>query len=230
MRINHGWRLVETDGFLVDFNSGEFLNNEQAVQTTGRHNRQRQPRNVRLALQALHHCHFDEQGVDQKSDCVAACYECLMSFCNQMEALQLLLDRRVVRDVLLSLLTSRTLPRYTGRNWAEQIEWTRAGTDARSDLERRFIDVLSDGFFRPPDHAQYSITNLSGSSCVADFFYAPNVCLFCDGSIHDEQRQIQRDGAIRQELEERGYRVVVIRYDRDLLEQLQQYPHVFGCR
>jgi hypothetical protein len=62
---------------------------------------------------------------------------------------------------------------------------------------------------------------------VPDFFYEPNVCVYCDGSVHDEPQQRASDEAIRWELKARGYRVVVIRFDEDVETKLTVYADVF---
>lgn len=179
-----------------------------------------------VAQVALEICHFQlsEAGIqDLWPECRAACYECLLSYANQREALQL--DRYQIRDLLGLLANSRTELRSLGRSRQEHLEWLRQLIDPRSELERRFLETLAAGGYRLPEDAQKAIAD---PDCVVDFFYSPNICIFCDGPVHDQLPQAEQDRQLRSQLQGRGYRVLVLRYNQDLQEQLARYPEVFG--
>lgn len=177
-----------------------------------------------VAREALHILHFDpETGNDLAEHDHLACYECLLSYSNQLEAH--LLDRHIVRGFLLDLKNQRLELKHGPRTRDEHYRWLRSYTDSRSDIERKLIDALYQGGYRLPDDAQRSIAE---PRCIPDFFYEPNVCIFCDGAVHNTQEQRAYDEKLRRELIARGYRVVVIRYDEDLDEQIRKYPEIFG--
>jgi len=180
---------------------------------------------ARVAAEALAVCHFDPDHLtDNNPDCPSACYDCLLSYTNQRD--YLMLDRKLVRDLLGRLTSSRTHPIVRGRDYEENYRWLRALTDSRSELERRFLDHLYRTRRRLPDDAQRPLADHSGT--IPDFFYEPYTCIYCDGSVHDEPAQREKDQRIRHELKDLGYRVIVIRYDRDLEEQVSENADVFG--
>ncbi len=185
-----------------------------------------------VARQALEVLHFDPatgadlRPADDPTDddtCARACYECLMSYHNQRD--HRLLNRHAVRNALLALAGSVTQMGDTARDYEAHYGWLRELTDGRSELERTLLDRLHGTGRRLPDFAQYTVPEVM---TIPDFFYEPNVCVYCDGSVHDEPQQRASDEAIRGELRARGYRVVVMRYDSDLEQQLLDRQDVFG--
>jgi hypothetical protein len=179
-----------------------------------------------LARAAIDRCHFETDTLADRSanaDCARACYNCLMSYSNQRDHARL--NRHAIKNFLAALGQSITHPRNAGRAYADQYHWLRALTDARSELERRFLDRVYATHRRLPDDAQKQLADYYAQP---DFFYAPNVCVFCDGSVHDQPQQRVTDETVRRELKAKGYRVIVIRYDQNLEEQIKRHGDIFG--
>lgn len=182
-----------------------------------------------VADRALDILHFvPETGEDlrpreEEDGCAQACYDCLLSYYNQRH--HYLLDRHAVRDFLLDLRGSHTQPN-AARSYDDQYRWLRTLTDARSDLERAFLDHLHNTGRILPDYAQQKLGEVEA---IPDFYYTrTSTAVFCDGSVHDQPQQRQLDEEIRRRVREAGYRVVVIRYDRGLEEQIAEHEDLFG--
>jgi ATP-dependent helicase YprA (DUF1998 family) len=183
-----------------------------------------------VAQRALQVCHFDpdSQVGAVEHPCVAACYECLLSYANQPE--HRLLDRRIVRDFLLQLSASRLEQALQARSRDEQYEWLRGLVDPRSRLELSFLEFLYQNGCKLPDNAQ-------NRPCVdvpaqPDFYYerddVPGVCIFIDGTGHEHPEKRQRDAAVRQALADRGYRVISVQGASSFSQTTRSYPDVFG--
>jgi len=188
---------------------------------------------ARVARQALRVCHFNpdtgqEEALSGGRTCVVACYECLLSYSNQPE--HRFLDRRLVRDFLLHLASSTTAVVAEGRSREEQYHWLRTIADPKSGLEIPFLDFLYEGGYRLPDAAQNRPCPEVGAQ--PDFYYergpVPGACVFIDGVDHDHPLKSERDERARKALEDRGYRVVTIRFERGLEEQVRQHSDIFG--
>ncbi len=185
-----------------------------------------------VAREALRVCHFDPtSGAPDPTwaeRCAVACYECLLSYANQLE--QRAINRHRVRDYLLALTTAELRLAAAGREYDAQYQWLRERTDPASPLERQFLDYLYEHKLRLPDHAQYQPE--ADIAAQPDFYYEraglPGVCVFVDGPAHDAPDQAEHDRQVRQALEDRGYRVVVLRHDRPFQEQVAKEPTVFG--
>jgi hypothetical protein len=182
-----------------------------------------------VARRALEILHFAPDGTDtrpaedEREGCARACYDCLLSYYNQSD--HAILDRRLIRDFLLALAGGETATGGAARDRDGQYDYLLAHTDPQSDLERAFLDFLYRHGYRLPDAAQ---ATLADAYARPDFFYEPNVCVFVDGRPHDEPQRGTSDARQRAELRDRGYRVVVYRYDADPAAVVAAYPEVFG--
>lgn len=184
-----------------------------------------------VARKALELCHFDDTGVELpgwEEKCGPGCYECLLIYSNQLEHRRI--DRRKIRDFLSELTKSRLVESTGGRSRDEQYKWLCESIDPISSFERQFLDYVCNSGHKLPHFAQYQPT--SDLHVQADFYYeresVPGVCVFIDGPHHDTQSQTSHDQTVRTDLANLGFRVISIRYDRGLAEQVLEEPDVFG--
>jgi len=151
-----------------------------------------------------------------------------LSYSNQLQ--HAVIDRRRVKDYLLLLAHGKTAQKSRGRSRDEQYSWLLERIDQNSTLEREFLRALYETRRRLPDRAQFRPA--SDIYAEADFYYErdgiPGACIFCDGPDHDLPQRRATDEVERGKLSDRGFRVLVIRYDRSLEEQLSTLVDVFG--
>jgi very-short-patch-repair endonuclease len=183
-----------------------------------------------VAREALHLCHFDaDTGMDlrrapgAKEDCEAACYDCLMSYRNQMD--HGLLDRQSIRDLLLQLAGGTVEISPGALNRAEHLQQLRALCE--SDLERDWLDFLEAHNLRLPDAAQKLI---EACNTRADFFYRDQaVAVYIDGPSHDKADVAARDLEVVERLMDKGYGVVRFGYRKDeWLEKCARQSYLLG--
>jgi hypothetical protein len=180
----------------------------------------------RIANKALEICHFDPKTgkeLDKKIKCAKACYHCLMTYSNQRD--HGILDRYLVKDLLMNISNGSTAIGYGNRNYDEQYEWLRQTTDKKSVIGMKFLDKLYQDKRKLPDVAEKRLPNYFSQP---DFYYNEgHVCVFCDGSVHDQPKQVSEDKKVRNDLKNMGYRVIVIRYDKSLDKQIESNSDVF---
>lgn len=184
-----------------------------------------------VAAEALRICHFDPetgQELAASDQCSSACYRCLLSYSNQPD--HALLNRFMIRNYLLELRHASTTLQAQGRTYEEQYQWLLERRDPASALEADFLRVLFESRHRLPDRAQFRPE--PEVYAEADFYYERDglrgVAVFIDGPHHDAVDQKEKDERERKKLQDLGYRVIVIRYDKDLDPQIKANAVVFG--
>ena len=125
----------------------------------------------RVAREALRICHFDpdtgadlRRGKGAREDCEAACYDCLMSYCNQPD--HGLLDRQLIQPILSQLSRSHVAAAPVPRPASEHLEMLLRL--AGSELERAWLRFLDAREHRLPTGAQELIAQ---AGTRPDFVY-----------------------------------------------------------
>ncbi len=185
---------------------------------------------AKVAQRALELMHYDpDTGDDDQGEveikCSAGCYECLLSYANQLD--HAWIDRREIREYMHKLSQS-TVSRSDQYDREERYEYLSERTD--STFEEEFLEYLYEGDYRLPDLAQ--ARPAEDVAAQPDFYYeradGNGACVFVDGPVHDDPALGEADRRKGEQLEERGYRVVRITHARPLEQQIAEHSDVFG--
>lgn len=132
-----------------------------------------------LAQIALDICHF----VQEKESCAVACYECLLSYQNQVD--HYLLNRHSIKEFLDNLKESElTCVQSQPHSHYDDLMHQ---TDPNSKYETEVLTAIHDQGLPLPDKAQ---EYFSEAECKPDFTYTKvKLAIFCDGSVHDHPAQ-----------------------------------------
>jgi ATP-dependent helicase YprA (DUF1998 family) len=184
---------------------------------------------ARVASQALQLCHFDpltgddlRRAPNAREDCEAACYDCMMSYYNQMD--HRYLDRQTIQEFLMqcSQSTSESSPQTISR-----VEhYQHLLNLCQSDLEKDWLGFVEKGNFRLPSHAQYLF---EACHTRPDFFYEKeHTVIYVDGPHHLYPERKIRDQAQIECMEDLGYTVIRFGLFTDWDQIVSRYPNIFG--
>ena len=142
---------------------------------------------------------------DPEGGCEKACYACLLSFYNQRD--HELLDRTLVLPWLQSL-EGIAVERVDGEDEADRFD--RLLSQCQSSFEREVLQAIHDAKLPLPDEAQKTVYDGDEPITTSDFFYAPRLLVFVDGSPHYREYVQAADERKRHRLRALGYRILAI--------------------
>ncbi len=183
----------------------------------------------RIASRALELCHFEPTtGADNrrsphsKDNCEAACYDCLMSYTNQLD--HPILDRAGIREYLIQLRDASVISSPTAAPRAEQLDHLNGSSE--SSLEKRWLRFLEEFNLRLPTRSQVYVEKCSTRP---DFLYDDHqAAIYVDGPHHDYPERQDRDKTQEECMENAGWTVIRFHHSEDWLKVVQKYPNVFG--
>ena len=173
---------------------------------------------ARAAREALAIAHFDPDtgadtgGFEPSRPCAKGCYDCLLTYGNQLYHQQI--DRHSIKGMLMALAGATTTSAVAGRTRTEHLEALVQQAD--SSLEGEFATWLKDNGYRLPDEAQ---TLVEEAQARPDYVYrlpGASVAVFVDGPIHEHEDVARRDTAAEERLFDVGWHVIRVGYDRSM--------------
>lgn len=174
--------------------------------------------------EAFNFCFVKEGQEIPEEELLPATYDDLLSYYNQVH--HQVIDRNYIRESL-RMLRESTVEVITSKafnSYEEHYQSLQAARDPNSSTEDKFLKYLYSNGLKLPDEAQPKISNMF---VRPDFLYKPNVCIFCDGTPHDEVSTKTGDKDKRDTLKDAGYQVLSWYYKESLEEFISKRPDIF---
>jgi superfamily II DNA/RNA helicase len=167
---------------------------------------------------------FFKNDVEEEGEVLPATYDDLLSYYNQFYHQQI--DRNLIRDALRNLKESavEVLANKSFSSYDEQYQFLQATRDPNSSTEDKFLRYLYEKGIKLPDEAQPKVDKMF---VRPDFFYKPNVFIFCDGTPHDNADIQKDDVEKRAALKNAGYQILTWYYKDSLEEFIAKRPDIF---
>ena len=162
---------------------------------------------IRECMRLTHHDEpsGEDVGHEHQPPCVAGCYDCLLSYTNQMH--HNIIDRRRLPPIFLRWLNNEGNEKMH-LQYDDRLNHLLMMCD--SDLERTWLNHLHEHGFTLPDYAQYSVEE---AGARVDFVYTEaTVAIHIDGPHHDGEQQQRIDDQRRAELERFGWTNMVFHH------------------
>jgi len=173
----------------------------------------------RIVKKAIEICRFSEENYKDP-----ASYDDLLSYYNQRYHLDI--DRFEIKEALTMMQDAKV--EYGLKD--NQIDYDShyqsllKQYDKNSSTELKFLEYLFKNGLRLPDSAQERI---DGIYSQPDFFYEPDVWVFCDGTPHDQSETKEQDKKVRDAIRNRGEQVWVYYYKDNLSEKVAERGDIF---
>lgn len=154
-----------------------------------------------------------------------ASYQDLLSYYNQRD--HEILDRRSIKEALEQLIDCDYSPSQGNNDYDAQFNFLMDNYDRNSATEKPLLEYLYKNKLSLPDKAQ---VNMKEFYINADFVYNTAdgpVLIFCDGSVHDDEKVKLEDGHKRQLLKDAGYDVVVWHYSEKVEDLVIRRKDIF---
>jgi hypothetical protein len=164
-------------------------------------------------------CRYDDEDYSDE-----ASYEDLLSYYNQKY--HDVINRFSIKDALekLRICDVEIITNLNQMSYEEQYQSLLKKFDKKSSTELEFIKYLYKNGLRLPDDAQKYTVDIYSQP---DFFYSPDIHVFCDGTPHDEPAIKARDKEIRDAIRNKGEQVFVYYYRDKLDEIISKRPDIF---